>query len=102
MRLLDVDDARPVDEELVVLGRLVARRFRCGDDRKPLLHVGELNLERLAREGHVLLRRRDVSGKPEEEVRARHVGERIALDPLAAFAIFSRAAGFAFFATAAS
>ena len=53
-RLLDVDDARPVDEELVVLGRLVARRFRRGDDRKPLLHVGELNLERLAGEGHVL------------------------------------------------
>ena len=76
--LLDVDDARPVEEELVVLRRLVARRFRRGDDRQPLLHVGELHLERLAGEGHVLLRRRDVAREPKEEVRARDVGERIA------------------------
>ncbi len=61
LRLLDVNDAGPVDEELVVLRRLVAAGFRRGDDREPLLHVGELHLQRLARERHVLLRGRNVA-----------------------------------------
>ena len=78
LRLLNVDDARPVDEQFVVLRRLVAAGFRRGDDREPLLHVGELHFQRLAREGHVLLRRRDVTREPEQEIRARYVGERVA------------------------
>ncbi len=65
LRLLDVDDARPVDEQFVVLRRLVAAGFRGGDDREPLLYVRELHLQRLARERHVLLRRRDVAREPE-------------------------------------
>ena len=39
LRLLDVHDACPVDEQFVVLRRLVAAGFGCGDDREPLLHV---------------------------------------------------------------
>ena len=77
-QLLDVDDACPVDEQFVVLRRLVAAGFRRGDDREPLLHVGELDLQRLARERHVLLRRRDVAREPEQEIRARDISERIA------------------------
>ena len=77
-QLLDVHYARPVDEQLMVLRRLVAAGFRRGDDREPLLHVRELHLQRLARERHVLLRRRNVTREPEEEVRARDVGERVA------------------------
>ena len=65
---LIVDDADPVEEELVVLRGLLLRGLGGRDDRQVLLDVAERDLERFAGERHVLLGGRHVAGQPEEQV----------------------------------
>ena len=77
--LLIVDHARPVKEKLVILGALLLLGgLGSGHDREPLLDVGDLGLESLASDRHVLLGGGHMAGEPEEEIRARHIGKRIA------------------------